>query len=154
MTWGAVVQAGAALYSVGRHDMPAEFVFSTDPGARLSVKKLYEARHRIVSLRGTTPSERHLARFNEHLTTTETRCVALDVPDELCGQLHCRVSTLIVYRRHLPNGVLSSPLVPLLVSPDEPIDAMVLPCRFWPRDWIALWHEEQRSRERQTARNG
>ncbi len=50
-----------------------------------------------------------------------------------------RVSTLMVYRQHLPDAKLSRDLFPLLVLEQEDCVAMILPCEFWPLPLLQEW---------------
>ena len=51
----------------------------------------------------------------------------------------CRCSSLMVFRRHLPLGILTGNIVPLLVPPEEPYCVMILPSRFWPELFVEYW---------------
>jgi hypothetical protein len=46
----------------------------------------------------------------------------------------------MVFRKHVPNGVLSCGLFPILTHPSTPA-VMMVPFEFWPIELIVLWKE-------------
>ena len=50
------------------------------------------------------------------------------------------ISTFMVWRKHIPNGVLKLSIFPLLVHPDTQA-VLLVPFTFWPGEMITLWRE-------------
>lgn len=53
-----------------------------------------------------------------------------------------RSATFMVFRKHVPNGVLSSGLFPILIHPST-LAVTRLPFEFWPIELIVLWKENK-----------
>lgn len=139
VVWGHIVQANALLFKEGKSNCPAELVFSLDPRVDKNPEFLTLTAECLFELKGTEPDDEALAPFAEHLTDEMTRRFGVEVPLQLSGNVPCVLSTTMVFRKHLPNGMLSQSLMPILVDPDNPQAALILPARFWPKDLEHWW---------------
>jgi hypothetical protein len=54
------------------------------------------------------------------------------------GQL--RVSTIFMYRPHLPSAIVSKMMLPIIVSDKCPGSTWVLPGRLWPQGMVVWWN--------------
>lgn len=133
-----LVQANAALFGPGAGDAPANVIYTTDGEAAQPVARMLEVARRIFSLKGTKPEDPDEARFARMVSDELRRDFRVTVPERLSGDLDLTYTTIMVHRRHLPEGRLAVPYFPLLIHPESRA-AMILPARYWPDDFLDEW---------------
>jgi hypothetical protein len=133
-----LVQANARLFERGDDDAPANILYTTDGDAEHPVARMLEVARRIFSLKNTKPEDPDEARFARMVSYELGRDFRVTVPDQLSGGLDLTYTTIMVHRRHLPEGRLAVPYFPLLIHPESRA-AMILPARYWPDDFLAEW---------------
>lgn len=141
VVWGHIIQANRLLFEPGVDDCPGELIFCLDEQHRGSVQELADCARQLFSLKGTSPDDPSLMGIAEYLTDEYTRVFGLEVPAAISGHGH-RISSTFFVRKHMPTGVLRQPLLPLLVLPEEPFVATVLPSKFWSEDFHSFWLDE------------
>ncbi|MBL8812233.1 MAG: hypothetical protein JNM43_18860 [Planctomycetaceae bacterium] len=139
VVWGHLIQANRRLYSAGNENHPGELVYSLDDQRNVDPAVLGEVAHSLYQLKGTRPFERDLQPIAQYLTDEHIRVYGLAVPRSVSPFMRCRISTTMFVRKHLPNGRLCRPLLPVVVSREEPNVAMTLPERYWPPRLIQWW---------------
>lgn len=133
-----LVQANAALFERGGGDAPANVLYTTDGEVERPVARMLEVARRIFSLKNTQPADPEEARFARMVSQEFGRDFRITVPDCLSGELDLTYTTIMVHRRHLPEGRLAVPYFPLLIHPESRA-AMILPARYWPDDFLDEW---------------
>ncbi|HEX8188941.1 MAG TPA: hypothetical protein VF586_11355 [Pyrinomonadaceae bacterium] len=133
-----LVQANTALFEPGADDAPANVIYSTDAEAEQPVARMLEVARGIFSLKGTRPEDPDEARFARMVSYELGRDFRVTVPERLSGGLDLTYTTIMVHRRHLPEGRLAAPYFPLLIHPESRA-SMILPARYWPDDFLAEW---------------
>lgn len=139
VVWGAIVQANALLFEPGDLDCPAEVVFSLAPGDTVPLAELRRVAAALFELKGTQPSHPGERRIADHLTNEFTRVFGLEVPSTISPAIPCLLSTVMVTRKHLPEGYLRSTFLPVVASPTAPHLVVPVPSRYWPRSLAATW---------------
>ncbi|MFO0695559.1 MAG: hypothetical protein U0230_18505 [Polyangiales bacterium] len=139
VVWGVIVQANTLLFEPGDIDCPAEVVFSLAPAEKAPRSELRRIAAALFELKGTRPRDPGELRIAEHLTNELTRVFGLEVPSSISPTIPCQLSTLMVTRKHLPDGYLRSTYLPVVISPDDPRLAVPLPSRYWPAPLAASW---------------
>lgn len=139
LTWGTIIHANNALFAEGPEDHPAEVLYSLLPLHKVDLDVLLATASRLFDLKGTQPEDPDTRALAEHLTVETTRRFGLRVPSGLSGGMPCRCASLMIFRKHLPRGILVGNVVPLLVPPEEQRCVMILPSRFWPEPFIQYW---------------
>lgn len=139
VVWGHVIQANAAMFEDGDEDYPGELLFSLEDPRKVDCRELKNLASKIFSLKGATPDHPELAHIADYLTDELIRVFGLEVPRVLSPSLKCHISTTLFLRKHLPNGRLSSSLMPIVVSKSQPMIALPLPERFWPESLKEQW---------------
>ena len=141
VVWGHFIQANSELFAPGKDDQPGDIVYSLDDAATVSVDELGEVAAALAALKHTKPEVPGLALIANHLTDEYTRVFGKRVPSAISPKLPCRMSTIYVVRKHLPNPKphLRAPLLPIIVNPTEPHVALVLPSRYWPEPLLEWW---------------
>lgn len=135
VVWACVVQANAMLWTEkDPYSCPAEVVY--DPTGKASFAELAEVADTLYSLKYTKPKDPILAEYAEHITNELTRIIGKDVPNVITP-LPLKISSIFIWRMHLPNGVLQR-FLPILIS-DKTDVTTVLPAVFWHEDIYQDW---------------
>jgi hypothetical protein len=142
VVWGHVVQANSQLFEPGKRNLPGELVYSIEDRDIVEPGDLGDVAEALFELKGTTPDDPGSKAIADYLTDERVRVFGLPVPHSVSPSVRYRMSTVYFVRKHLPQGRLCSPLLPLLVHGREPHVALVLPERYWPRDFAAWWAEQ------------
>ena len=133
-----LVQANALLFERGAYDAPANVIYTTDGDAEQPVARMLEVARKIFSLKNTKPEDADEARFARMVSYELGRDFRVTVPEKLSDGLDLTYTTIMVHRRHLPEGRLAVPYFPLLIHPESRA-AMILPARYWPDDFLEEW---------------
>ena len=136
IAWGAVIMANRVLFEAGRENSPAAVVFCPSGTEDVSPKYLSYLARMLYSLAGTEPVDKELIQLAQGLSDEMSRQYGLPVPMKFSPIAECFVSTTLIVRNHLPNGVLSGSCLPFLVNDQTPSTVTVLPSFFWP-EWLA-----------------
>ncbi|MEZ6049335.1 MAG: hypothetical protein R3C11_27905 [Planctomycetaceae bacterium] len=140
IVWGHIIQANAHLFdSNDDHDCPAETVYSLSSNESANPEDLERIAHKLFSLKGRRPVRDDLRMIANYLTNESIRVFGFPVPADLAKRRNCRISTIMVFRKHLPVPFLNNTFFPLLVSPSNPYVAMILPSRYWTSPILSLW---------------
>jgi hypothetical protein len=139
VVWGNIVQANTGLFMPGHIGYPADIVYASQPPANFEPEILRSIAHQIYGLKDTQPTDPVAKKVADHLTDEYQRIFGLYVPSSLASGIPCEISTIFIVRNHLPNGYLSQVLVPLLLSPEQPKIAMILPSKYWPAAMVDWW---------------
>jgi hypothetical protein len=140
VVWGALIQANQLLFSPGDESHPGEVLYCTNPLAKVNVSELQYIAHSLFELKGTKPENPALLPIADYLTDELIRVFGMEVPTFMSPMMDCAISTVLFMRSHLPNQMLSRGLFPIIVSPQAPRYAMVLPAKYWPDDLTAWWN--------------
>lgn len=151
VVWGALVQANSLMFQPREENCPADIVY--DPTGNTQPGALLEMAHALYQLKNTTPVQADQLACARHLTGELGRLFAHPYPPSLYPQgaatAPLQLSSVWLWRPHLPNGMLSLPYFPILIS-DDPAFAgqvMVLPALFWPESLTRQWLEHDISHE-------
>ena len=139
IVWGALVMANRQLFEPGTEDLPALLVQSPDRHFDARPQDLREVGQALFALKDTKPADPALARLAGLITGETERALGLELPPALSSR-PVRAGVFMVYRRHVPTGVLRGGLFPVLTHPSTPA-VMMLPFEFWPIELIILWKE-------------
>lgn len=139
VVWGHIIQANANLFQRGDKDHPGEVVFSLSDSREASPENLRQVAWSVGSLRGTTHADRSLTAIGKYLENERIRVFGVPVPRAVSPDVDCHISTTYFVRKHLPRGRLCSPLLPLIVHPEEPHIALPLPAKYWPESFVQWW---------------
>ncbi|RYG64323.1 hypothetical protein EON80_19435 [bacterium] len=129
----ALIQANWTLYRPMPEDAPALVVWSEEPNLANDDKELRCLAKRINDLRydGTGGD---LAELGELVNNEHEFPLQYAVPPSLAENTY--MTTILVFRRHMPSGFISSRLLPLLVLPEVTSQSLILPGKYWPQELI------------------
>ena len=142
VTAGIVLQANAAVFSRGPYTHPADILYETEPSGVTDVTELADVRDRLADLREADVG-RDLQSFADALRKETSRAFGAAVPSRLEGRTPHSLTSTLIYRSMLPGGMLSRTLLPLLVAPQSPRVALVVPKSYWPGDMYEWWLDGQ-----------
>lgn len=125
-----LVQANQALYHPGDSDLPALAIWSEDLELETDPVQLRLLARRLFHLKGKTV-EGELSEIARHITSERSSPLKLPLPENFTAGRSVYLSDVFIFRRHLPFGYLTSPLLPLLAIPGQQSQVHVLPGRFW-----------------------
>ncbi|MDR3351644.1 MAG: hypothetical protein LBO00_01230 [Zoogloeaceae bacterium] len=134
--WAALIQANSLLFKPGDDDCPAGFVYSPDTYFDSRPQELRLIGRKIFSFKGTNPSDPKLQEVARRVTDEEIYTMGFTLP-KVFSDKEIRWITTIVCRRHIPKGILSSGLYPVLVHPSTRA-AMIVPCQLWPAGFSSV----------------
>jgi hypothetical protein len=127
VVWGVLIHSNEFLFEPATGDAPALAVWSDDEEFNRNPHALTLLARRI---REVGPQEGELRDVAAFVLDSMRRTFQFRLPESLAENAY--LSSLLVIRRQLPMGFLSSSLLPLIVLPEENPYAMILPGKFWP----------------------
>ncbi|MDB5873667.1 MAG: hypothetical protein JWQ07_3109 [Ramlibacter sp.] len=137
VVWGAVVKADKDLEVPGDLEgAPGEILY--DPNGRVPSADLHEVAGLIRSLAGRTPDDPATANIAQYLASEGKRVFGLELPPGIVAY-PLKLSSTWFDRASLPGGVLVQPVVPVLVSDEQPGVVMPLPGGSWPQALLDAW---------------
>lgn len=157
VVWGVVIKSDAALtkpISEEERDTPfanhriscADILF--DPSGQARVEDLQAKASQLMDTVGTVnqPSNAtpDVAFYQLHCQDDTSRVFNLAYPASIAATNY-RITTSWIWRRHLPNGMLSNSVVPIIIHTDayqnkaEQGEIMVLPSQLWDKAYYHYW---------------
>ena len=157
VVWGVVIKSDAALtepISEEERDTPfanhrvscADILF--DPSGQARVEDLQAKASQLKDAIGTvnqppnaTPD---VAFYQLHCQDDTSRVFNLAYPASIAATNY-RITTSWIWRRHLPNGMLSNSVVPIIIHTNayqnkaEQGEIMVLPSQLWDKAYYHYW---------------
>lgn len=139
IVWAAVVQANESMYLAkdrNKFSSAAEVLY--DPAGRTAAGQLKTYAAQLAALKEghTEDSEQaaHAARLQ-----AENQSISAGVIPKSISHLPLQVSSVFLWRKHFPNGLLSLDVFPILISEKHAGIVMPLPSRFWPDSLTEQW---------------
>lgn len=144
VTWGHTIQVNSLMFEPGTNDSPGEMLYTLDDISGIDLYEMHQLARNLFSLKNTTPEDQNLSTIADYLTDELIRVFGLSVPSHLSNSYHFQISTVLFFREHLPppKRFLQQELMPILVNPEPPFIATVLPSKFWPESFVEWWKEE------------
>lgn len=147
---GMLVQAHGGLFKKGFADAPANVIYTTETGLDNPLGRLWEIAQKLFSLKGTKPEDDDERKFAGMVSYEYARDFRVTVPESLAHGLDVTYTTIMVHRKHLPEGYLSNVFFPLLVH-QESRAAMILPARYWSEQMLSAWTNREKQAEETNA---
>ena len=114
-------------------------MYSLDDSREVDLQELRDSARALYQLKGAKSDDPRKQEIGDYLANEYIRVFGLPVPESMSPTIPCHISTTYFVRRHLPERRLCSALLPLLVDPEKPHVAMVLPARYWPPEFVDEW---------------
>lgn len=139
IAWGALVQANELLFKPGEANCPALLVHSPDNYFDSRPQELRLIGSTFFSLKSIEFADPELKEVTRLVTDEMDRSMGFELP-KVFSEKVVQSATFMGFRKHIPNGVLSSGLFPVLTHPSTRA-VMMVPFEFWPIELIVLWKE-------------
>lgn len=153
VVWGVVIYCDDQLLSpMSEHerDKPfsnhqlscADILF--DPTGQATVADLQMKANQLLAAvdtlnqQPTGMSMTDVAFYQLHRQDTKSRVFNLPYPSSIAA-VDYRISSSWIWRRHLPNGMLSSKVVPIILDSGNRGEIMVLPSWLWDSTYYQYW---------------
>ncbi len=157
VVWGVVIKSDVALtqpMSEEERDTPftnhriscADILF--DPSGQARVEDLQAKASQLMDAIGTvnqpTNAAPDVAFYQLHYQDDTSRVFNLAYPASIAATNY-RITTSWIWRRHLPNGMLSNSIVPIIIHTNayqnkaERGEIMVLPSQLWDKAYYHYW---------------
>jgi hypothetical protein len=139
VVWGTVVQANNVLFKRVNLESGASVIYSPDPWFDRHRDELGEIAQHCFALKGTDQADLEAAAFARMLTNELTRGMRLKVPRRFTAGREVYHSSMLMPRKHLPNGILSGRFFPIWIDP-QPTGAMIMvPAAYLPASLTREW---------------
>lgn len=139
VVWGALIHTNPQMYAPMGDNSPAEILY--DPKGQTNPKKLVQTAKKLQALKNLKCEYQDQEDYVACSKDEKYRLV--DYPFPLSVEnLSLRISSIWLWRLHLPNGILSMPCFPILLAQEKSHyvgEAMVLPAWFWPQILRDKW---------------
>ncbi|RVU82412.1 hypothetical protein EOL70_22170 [Leucothrix sargassi] len=157
VVWGVVIKSDVALtepMSEEERDKPftnhrvscADILF--DPSGQARVKDLQDKASQLMDTIGRVNQPPNampdVAFYQLHYQDDTSRVFNLAYPASIAATNY-RITTSWIWRRHLPNGMLSNSIVPIIIHTNayqnkaEQGEIMVLPSQLWDKAYYHYW---------------
>lgn len=153
VVWGIVIDCDEALtqpLTDDERDKPftnrqihrADILF--DPTGQVAVADLQSAAHQLLAAVKTLDIQHNaqgapdVAFYQLHRQDHRSRVFNLLYPPSVAA-VDYRISSSWIWRRHLPNGMLSSKVVPIIIDLSNGGEIMVLPSQLWDKSYYHHW---------------
>ena len=140
--WGTLKELRST--NCGQCHMPWPVWFPWKPAAIYSLDEHFDAR-----LQTLATAARRLHETKDAPVGRLGHCIAdeyenlwqRELPEWLAGERTIYYTTLLVIRKHLPEGYLKQRFFPLVVAPSHCRTAMILPSQFWSNGLLEHWRQ-------------
>jgi hypothetical protein len=137
IVWAALVQSYRLLFSPGAEDGAGILIHSQDAwfdGRPQALRALAREIYELKNNSHRTPAQNAVVR---RLTNELDRAMGYQLPADVTDKAVFSTACM-VFRKHIPEGVLSSGCVPVLVHPSTKA-VMIVPFEFWPPKLVDMW---------------
>lgn len=139
--WGYVIQANSLLFESSNINAPGEILIWQDETKNFTPQAAYEIAHSLFELKGKSFAIEVVDEksFAEYLENERIRVYGRQIPERLTNGLKLAVSTVFFQTRHLLDRKLGNTYFPILYLENDPMAAVVVPYKFWPKPLRRIW---------------
>ena len=132
--YAALVQANTILFRLLPYlNCPAQVIYSTDPATTDDPSVLLRAAVSLYTLKSAEDVPDAITAPVECIRDEYDRSV-FDLKSE--DGLRLRMQTIMVFRRHIPGGVLRGSIFPIIACPSACSSRLILPKKYWTKEFI------------------
>ncbi len=139
--YSCLMQANIKLFSkFPPFDYPAQIVFSAEKEVdenplllRETIEKLYSYKYN-----GDTPPNE----WNEIVENIKNEKDRTALSFECCSgdiKIMAKMQTIMVFRKHLPTGILEGSVLPIIACPEVCDSVLILPSKYWSEEFKEYW---------------
>lgn len=131
-----LVQANEIMFQPNpTNDCPGNIVLGESPCFDENPIALRRMARELGSYKGVDGAPDELKMITDAITGERERLYNIPLPKLFSNNQTSYFSTIMFFRKHLPNGRLDGSIFPVLCCPGELKSAIVLPCRYWTKDF-------------------
>ena len=137
--YGYIVQANSYLFQKDPYiNCPAAILYSTDDRLARNPAVLREVGTWLFSYKNTDEAPEHVKGIVDCITDEKERQfnVQMDINLKDGSQAVLYFTTVMIFRKHLPGGMIKGSFVPVIASPNMFKTVMVLPKKYWTKGFI------------------
>ncbi|MCA9005340.1 MAG: hypothetical protein KDA70_08690 [Planctomycetaceae bacterium] len=131
IVWGSLVQANVDIFEPGNQNLLASYIYSPENYFLDNPQHLLEISNRIFRLKGRKTGDELMDAAAERITDEHKDSFSYPIPYQLTDGHQVYLSSVLLMRSCLPEGRLTSRLMPMLVNPPDNGFILPLPLRFW-----------------------
>ncbi len=139
--YSCILQANIKLFrKFPPFDYPAQIVYSTSLKADENPLLLRETIDEIYSYKYSDevpPAQ--WAEIVDNIRNEKDRTAFTIECGEGDSEIKAKMQTIMVFRKHLPTGILQGRVLPVIACPDVCDSAIVLPSEYWSEDFKLAW---------------
>jgi len=140
--WGSLVQANEILFRKRPHiDCPCNVVFTSNEYLNHHPQMMSTITRQIFSYKNTNNAPKYLKRIVAYVTNEVERVfnypISVSEVEELGKHMTASqedtlyFTTMIVFRKYIPGGVLTSSVFPIVAAPGVTDISIILPKKYW-----------------------
>jgi len=140
VVWAGLVMANNGLFQKGSVDAPGIVVHPLHYHVHDDLARLATAAEKVAEF-SNERSTRHREEereFGAVIRNSRGWFASQPVPQSICGEDSLVASSVMFFRKHLPNQVVAANFFPVVVHPAKET-VIVLPDHFWPMDLRSYW---------------
>ena len=143
--YACLLQANTKLFQkFPPFDYPAQIVFSTSPVMDENPYVLMDVVDKLYSYK-----------YSDKAPPTEWIEIVENIRDEkdrtsfsfsCCShgtEFVAKMQTIMIFRKHLPTGILKSGILPVIACPEVCGSALVLPSEYWSGEFTEVWQKDK-----------
>lgn len=137
--YGYIVQANNYLFQKDPYiNCPAAVLYSTDVRINRNPEILRKVGTWLFSYKNTDEAPEHVRRIVDCITDEKERLfnVKIEINLKDGSQAVLYFTTIMIFRKHLPGGMIKGSFLPVIASPNMFKTVMVLPKKYWTKDFI------------------
>lgn len=141
LTWGHIIQVNTLMFEKTPENCPGEIIIWCEKNESFDPDTFELIAHKLYELKGYSAhlDDAEEKMFSEYLENQLMRVHGIKVPERISEGLDIRVSTIFFQRRHIPGGVITNSLFPVLYRESDPMVPVMVPYRFWPKVLLQEW---------------
>lgn len=140
--YGYIVQANNYLFQKDPYiNCPAAILYSTDDRLNRNPAILKKVGKWLFSYKNTDEAPEHVKRVVDAITDEKERLfnVKIEINMNDGSQAVLYYTTVMIFRKHLPEGMIKGSFLPIIASPNMFKTVMVLPKKYWTKRFIKNW---------------
>lgn len=137
--YACIVQANTILFKkFPPLDSPACVILSTGEYYDSNPDKLEKIATKLYSYKNKTAPE-NIKKITDSITDEYDRLYNIELPNSIKHNESAFYTTIMVYRKHLPERKITGSILPVITKPDELQTTIILPKYYWTKQFIEFY---------------
>lgn len=141
LSWGRIVQVNKLMFEDIKNNCPGEMLIWMDNDTKFNPILLTTTAQKLFNLKGNSDNltDADEKAYAQSLENERLRAYGKKIPTSIANGLNLRASLIFFQRRHLPERKILGGLFPVLYLEEDPMVVVVVPHKFWPKDFTEAW---------------